>query len=229
MPQAAQVCTTPVLICAARYTRLNADGSLAPGPDNVIISNSPISLGLNPDVVTGTENNVVGGCGCICVSFKAPDSFIRFNFDMEFCDLNPSLMELTTGGSLVLDDSDVPVPIGTSWPVQTSCNEATQPPFALEAWSQGYIGNGQAPDPNSFIRFVFPMVFATLDAWVITNNVLTPKLKAWGRSNANWPADGAIYDDYPAGAELDVQGGWFQDSADHVPTAACEFQTASSA
>lgn len=228
MPQATQVCTTPVLLCASRWTRLNTDGTLAAGPDNVVISNSPISIGLNPDVVTGTENNVIGGCGCICVAFKAPDSFVRFNFDLEFCDLNPSLMELVTGGAIVLDDSDVPVPIGDSWPNQVDCSLPSQPPFALEAWSQGYVGNAQAPDPNALIRFVFPMVFATLDAWVITNNVLTPKLKAWTRSNPNWPADGAIYNDYPDGAELDVQGGWFQDSNDHLPTPECAFQTASS-
>lgn len=226
--QAAQVCTTPVLVCAARFTRLNVDGSLAGGPNNVVITNSPIAVGLNPNVHTGDDQQIVGGCGCVCVSYKAPDSFVRFDMDFEFCSLEPSLMELVTGGSLVVDDSDVPVPIGASWPNQLDCSEPSQPPFALEAWAQGYVGSAQAADPNSYIRFVFPMVFANLDAWVITNQVLTPKLKGWTRANAAWPADGSVYDDYPDGAELGPLGGWFQDSSDHVPTPECGYQTASS-
>lgn len=229
MPQATQVCTTPILLCAARFTRLNVDGSLADGPNNAYITNNEISLSLSPNIKTGDSQEIVGGCGCICVSYKAPDTLIRFDTDLEFCALEPGLIELTTGSPIVVDDSDVPVPIGASWPNQLTCSDPTQPPFAMEAWAQGYIGDAQAADPASFVRFVFPMMFMNLDQWVVGNQFLLPKLKGWTRSNPAWPADGSIYNDYPAGAELDVLGGWFQDSADHVPVAECAYQTASSA
>jgi hypothetical protein len=228
MPQATPQCTTPILLCAMRITRLNADGSLAAGPNNAYITDNPISLGLNPNIKTGDSQEIVGGCGCVCVSYKAPDSLLRFDLDFDFCALEPGLFEIMTGGALVTDESDVPVAIGNSFPNQLACSEPTQPPFAIEAWAQGYIDDRQAPDPASYIRWVFPMAFANLDNWVIGNQFLLPSLKGWTRSNPTWPADGSIYDDYPAGVELGPLGGWFQDTADHVPTAECAYQTASS-
>jgi hypothetical protein len=228
MPQATAQCTTPILLCAMRISRLDADGSLAAGPNNAYITNNPTSLGLNPNIKAGLDEDVVGGCGCVCVSYKGPDTLKRFDLDFEFCALEPGLIEILTGSPIVMDDSDVPVPIGASFPNQLNCSDPQQPPFAIEAWAQGFIDDRQAPDPASYIRFVLPMAFANFDSWVVSNQFLLPKLKGYTRSNPTWPADGSIYDDYPAGAELGALGGWFQDSADHVPVAECAYQTASS-
>lgn len=228
MPQATPQCTTPILLCAARLTRLNVDGSLAAGPNNVVITNNEISFGLNPNIKTGDSQEIVGGCGCVCVSYKGPDSLLRFDLDFEFCALEPALIEIMTGSALVMDDSDVPVPIGASWPDQLSCSQPTQPPFAFEGWAQGFIDDRQAADPASYVRFVQPMCYSNLDAWVVGNQFLLPKLKGWTRSNPAWPADGSVYNDYPDGAEVGPLGGWFQDSAAHVPVAECGYQTASS-
>lgn len=228
MSQAVAQCTTPILLCAMRVTRLNADGSLAAGPNNAYITNNPISLGMNPNIKQGLSEEVVGGCGCVCVSYKGPDSLLRFDLDLEFCALEPGLIELMTGGAVIVDDSTVPVPIGGSFADQLSCSQPSQPAFALEAWAQGYQDDRPAADPASYVRWVFPMVFANLDSWVVGNTFLLPKLKGWTRSNPAWPADGSVYNDYPAGAEVGPLGGWFQDAAASVPVAECAYQTASS-
>jgi hypothetical protein len=229
MPQAEPVCATSILLCAMRITRLNADGSLAAGPNNAYITNSPVSLQFSPNIKTGITEQQVGGCGCVCVSYKGPDTLLYFDLDFEFCKDEPALYEIMAGMALVTDDSDTPVAIGNSWPNQLSCSLPQQPPFAIEAWAQNFIDDHQVPDPAAYTRYVWPMAFANLDQQTLGAQFTLPKLKGWTRTNPNWPADGAIYNDYPVGAELEQGGGKFQDSSDHVPVAECAYQTASSA
>lgn len=230
MAQADPVCASAILLCALRATRLNADGSLAPGPNNVYITNNPISMTPTPNIKQGIDVQQVGGCGCVCASYKGPDALLRFDIDLELCAWEPGLLEITTGAALVVDDSDVPVAIGNSWPMNIGCNVPTQPPFALEAWAQNFLPDGsQVADPASYQRFVWPMAFASLDAFTLGADFGNPKLKLWTRANPAWGPQGP-YGDYPAtAAELEAGGGEFQDSSDHVPVAECNYQTASSA
>jgi len=226
MAQATPICPATIHICALRVTRLNVDGSLADGPNNAWISNSPVMLGINPNIIEGESKQVISGCDCICVSYRGFDKLLRFDLDLELCALETGLIEMLTGSSLVTDDSDVPVGIGNSWPDQLDCGQPPQPPTAVEAWASTWIDDAQAPAPYEFTRYVFPMTFWALDAWQIQNDFLVPKFKGWTRSNTTWPAAGGFYDDYPAGAELGPLGGYFWDS--ELPDALCDYQTASS-
>lgn len=230
MAQAEPVCVSPILVCALRATRLSPDGTLAPGPNNAWITNNPVSLTPTPNIKQGIDVSPIGGCGCVCASYKGPNALLRFDIDLELCKWEPGLMEIMAGMALVTDDSDIPVGIGNSWPLNVGCSASTQPPFALEAWAQNFQEDGaQVPDPSSYQRYVWPMAFADLDAFTLGADFANPKLKLWTRVNPQWPGDGAYYNDYPAGAELEAGGGNFQDSSDHVPVAECAYQTASSA
>jgi hypothetical protein len=226
MAQASPICPTTIHFCAIRATRLDTDGSLAAGPNNAYVSNSPVMLGINPNVVAGESKQVISGCDCICVSYKGPDKLLRFDLDLELCALEPGLIEMLTGSALVTDDSTSPVAIGNSWSDQLDCSASTQPPVAIEAWASTWLDDAQAPAPYAFTRYVFPMTFWQLDAWQVQNDFLVPKFKGWTRSNALWPSAGGIYDDYPAGAELGPLGGYFWDA--ELPAALCDYQTASS-
>jgi hypothetical protein len=226
MAQAEPICPASIHFCAMRATRLNVDGSLADGPNNAYITNSPVMLGLTPNIIAGESKQVISGCDCICVSYKGFDKLLRFDLDLELCALEPGLIEMLTGSALVTDDSDAPVGIGNSWPDQLNCGQPPQPPVAIEAWASTWIDDGQAQSPYAFTRYVFPMTFWALDAWQIQNDFLVPKFKGWTRSNPAWPAAGGFYDDYPTGAELGSLGGYFWD--EELPAALCDYQTASS-
>lgn len=230
MAQADPVCASAILLCALRVTRLSADGTLAPGPNNAYVTNSPISLTATPNIKQGIDVQQVGGCGCVCASYKGPNALLRFDIDLELCAWEPGLLEIMAGMALVLDASDSPVAIGNSWPMNVGCSAEQQPPFAIEGWAQNFTPDGaQVADPAAFQRFVWPMAFADLDAFTLGADFGNPKLKLWTRANPQWPSDGAIYNDYPDGAELEAGGGEFNDSSSHVPVAECAYQTASSA
>lgn len=226
MPQADPICPTNIHFCAFRTTRLNDDGSLAAGPNNAYVTGSPVTLSITPNVIAGEIKQVISGPDCICASYHGKDKLQFFDLGLDLCALEPGLIEMLTGSPLITDASDIPVPIGFSWPDQLDCAEPGQPPVAIEGWATTWIDDGPAPAPYGFTRYVWPMSFWQFDAWTVQNDFLVPKFKGWTRSNRVWPSSGGFYDDYPAGAETGPLGGVFWDAA--LPAALCDYQTASS-
>lgn len=131
----------PVLGKRIRVTRLDLCGNYPESAeeDAFIATDGFISVGLTADVEDGTEIVQRKADGSLCVNERLNSSFKRFNVEIEFCGVNPSLLAMVTNAEEYLDGAgDVAgftVPEG----------EITKN-FALELWT-GL--SGQACEPGA--------------------------------------------------------------------------------
>lgn len=215
-----EICATPLHVCRFRATRLNADGSVAAGPDNVYVSDNMISIQRSPNILTGLESDLISGCGCIVATRKDPDRLRRYDFVINQSALEPALLEMMLGAELIEDTSTLPVPIGVWHPNQIGC-EFVPTYLAIEFWVDAW--NLDAPDPDwPYIHFLYPRTTWQEGPQTYANEFTQPVVNGFTRSNAEW-GEGP-YGDMPEAIPDDVPGGWWYDQA-APPTAECGYQT----
>lgn len=215
-----EICAIPLHVCRFRVTRLNADGSVAAGPDNSYVSDDLITVQMNPNVVAGQETDLIGGCGCIVATRKDPDRLKRFDFVINSGALEPALLEMMIGATVIEDASTSPVPIGVWYPDQIDC--AFEPSaVAVEFWADAWVND--APDSDwPYIHFLFPRTYWQMGNLQLGNDFSQPVVNGFSRSNAEW-GEGP-YGDQPEAIPTGVPGGFWYDQAAQ-PTAECGYQT----
>lgn len=89
---------TPLLGKRIRATRLDECGRVpAPGTANSFLAtNGFVSIKLSSETEDGSEIITRKADGSLCVNEKYSDSFKRFTLEMEFCEVNPSLLEIVS-------------------------------------------------------------------------------------------------------------------------------------
>lgn len=215
-------CLASIHICRVRATRLNADGTVASGPNNAYVSDKPIQLGITPVITAGTERELVGGCDCLTAAYKGYDKLRRFDFELDLGNLEPALIEMLVGASAILGGSGGADVIG-NWFSENAFDCSTPPPnIALEAWTDGWEEDHQHPT-FPYIHFIWPSTFWQIGPFTLQNDFLQPRLNGFSRGNTAWGT--GPYGDLPEA--VGALGGFFETA--HVPpTASCGFSTASS-
>lgn len=216
----ANICGNSIHICAIRVTRLDSDGTVAAAPNNHVVSGNPMLLTVEPEIVEGDSKNLIGGCDCINASYKGYNKLLRWNLTLQMVALEPALIEMITGASLQVNGTAEPV--GVQWPNQVLCSEPSQPPVALEAWTDLWVGDAQNPGAVRYIRWTFPMTFWQMDSFNLENDFLLPQFTGFSRTNS---AFGDAYADLPAGVVASATGGFFYD--DTIPTPVCGYSSSS--
>lgn len=216
----AAICGNSLHICFIRVTRLNADGTVADAPNNHVVSDSPMMLTNAPEILAGEQKNLIGGCDCVNASYRGKDKLLHWNLTLQVAELSPALLEMLIGGGLQVDGGGDP--IGMDWPSQVICSDDQQPPVALEAWSDLWVGDAPSADAGPYIRWVWPMAFFQLSSMNLENEFLLPQVEGYSRTNSNF---GDAYGDLPAGVVPSPTGGFFYDST--VPTAVCGYSSSS--
>lgn len=91
-------CIIPILGKRIRVTELDSCGNPpeAQAPDAYIATDGFINLTLSADVEEGTEILTRKANGALCVNERLASSFKRFNVEIEFCGVNPSLLSLVS-------------------------------------------------------------------------------------------------------------------------------------
>lgn len=224
MSQAVAICPGSIHVCKTRITRLNSDGTLKVGSNNHLVTDSIVSVDFTPNIKAGESKEVLSGCDCIDLAYRGYDKLLRFDLKFQLTKLNPSLMEMLLGASLLVDASTVPVPSGLVFPNQLSCSTGTvQPPVAVEFWTDAWANDRQIDPPTRYIRWVFPMTFWQMDASKLENDFFQPSFVGFTRQNPNWTNP---YADYPAGITGSLVGGaYFWDTTQ--PAAGCTYSTLS--
>lgn len=182
---------------------------------------NPVLITAEPEVLEGEQKNLVGGCDCLCATYKGYDKLLRWNLTIQFCALEPALIEILTGAALQVNGTAEP--IGNNWPNQLTCSSPTQPPVAIEAWSDLWVGDAQYSGASKYIRWVWPMAFFQIDQFNIENDFMLPQVKGFSRTNANF---GNAYADFPTGVTASSTGGYFYDDGP-LPTAVCGYSSSS--
>lgn len=85
----------PVLGKRIRVTELDECGALTVTSRSVS-TDGFVTVSLSSEIEEGTEILVRNASGAICVNEKQSDSFKRFNLELTFCGVNPSLLAMVT-------------------------------------------------------------------------------------------------------------------------------------
>lgn len=214
----AAVCPTILHFCVVRATRLDSVGAVAAGPDNSYVSDNPVSLQMTPNVSAGEDRELKGGCGCIVAQAKDPDRFKRWDLELTMAALEPGLMEMLLGVSLISDGAD---PIGINGVDQSDCG-FTPSLVAFEGWADAY--DGDAPDPvRPYVYVAFPATSWQMGQMTLQNDFATPPFTGFSRKNSSW--GNGPYDDTGITDTIDQ---WAISQTDQPPpTAACGYATVS--
>lgn len=210
------VCLAAIHLCRVRATRLDADGTPTPGPNNVYVSDKPLVLNVTPVYEAGKESTLVGGCDCIVATYRGFDKLKRFDFELDLATLEWGLFEMMTGGAAIVDTGAV---IG-NWFNDNAfdCSTPAQPNVAIEGWQTAWDEDRQATT-FAHVHWLWPSTFWSVSALSLQNDFNQPKLTGFSRGNTAWGE--GIYGDQPEASPA-LGGGWLTDS---IPTAACGYQT----
>lgn len=209
-------CLAALHLCRVRATRLDATGSPTAGPNNVVVSDTPMVLSVTPNIEAGQDKTLVGGCDCIIATYRGFDKLKRFDLSLDMGLMEPALFELMTGATAILDGSD---PIGNWFPInQFDCSTPAQPNVCFEGWQTGW-DEDQQDATWPYIHWIFPSSFWHYDAQTLQDDFTQPKLTGFTRGNSNWGE--GIFGDLPEAAEQ--LGGWFYSTT--IPTASCGYQS----
>lgn len=230
MAQRSVPCGISLGACRLRITLLDSTGCVASAADNSLVLSDMISLVKTPNIDTGTDTTLIGGCGCKVASYKAPDSIKRYDLTLSV-PLRSAALEgiLLTGnaaGSVLYDDSVTPVPVGASAPTALGCDEE-QTPVAIEIWTKNWVDDAQDPD-LPWIHWVFPQTLWVPGAETANNDFAQPDYAGFTRGNSCW-GDGP-YNDGPEAiygpSDFDTSSSyfWFYTPED-PPAASCEYAT----
>lgn len=91
-------CFTPLLGKRLRVVTLDECGALpaAAAPDALLATDGFITISLSSEVEEGAEIITKKADGSLCVNEKFSDSFKRFTVEIEFCNVNPSLLSMVS-------------------------------------------------------------------------------------------------------------------------------------
>lgn len=212
------ICESAIHLCRIRVTRLDQVGNPLAGPNNVIVSDTPLMLTVKPQIVAGEDKDLIGGCDCIVSTYRGYDKLKRFDLELDLAQLPPTVLEMMTGGTAIVSAGSV---VGLWWPSNLSCSDPAQPNVAFEAWQDAWEEDHQfATDP--YIHWLWPSTHWQIGDHTLQNDFLQPKLNGFSRSNPVW-GDG-IYGDMPEAIPSGAPGGFWY-TAIAPPTAYCDYQT----
>lgn len=215
--QAPEVCGVSLHVCRIRVTRLDSVGNVAGGADNSYVSDKPISVQLTPTIETGADTTLKGGCDVILATYQGPDLLKGFELEFAKGAIEPAMEELMLGGTLIEDDSTVPVPIGLWHPG----SDDVQAAVAFEFWTDVWEGSAQNAD-WPFIHHVYPYTTWRMGQQTFENDFAQPTLSGKARANSAWGS--GPYGDQPEPIPANSPGGFFY-TDEPTPDAACGYAT----
>lgn len=136
--KARRIRTTAVDSCGAPITGV---GSCT------IVTSGFVSVALSAQVEDGEEFLVKNAWGELCINEKDDSRVKRWDGTIEFCEVDPQLLSLLSGGRTFLDGSDVA--IGGTFGEQVGQD------FALELWTK-IAGGACGAGGESWIYWVIP-------------------------------------------------------------------------
>lgn len=215
-------CKTPIGICAVRFSRLNANGSVASGNSIGAISlNGKIgSLKWTGQFATVPEIADLDGCGNLAVVRPPKNLLKRFDVEVDLLVGSHEIHELVTDAALITSGANV---IGHADLINTACGTpTTKNGVCVEAWAQNYLCN-QTDPTFPYARIVFSRVFFDPSDGQLQSG--TNHLVLKGFTQANDQILNGPFNDFPA--NLTSLTSWtrsaFEDTALPTPSTDCGY------
>jgi hypothetical protein len=211
----ANVCGTSLHVCRIRATRLDDVGNVAEPPNNVAVSDSPISVTVTPRVEAGADLTLKGGCDCIVATYLGPDLLKGFDLELAKAKIEPALEEILLGATVISDGGDQ---IGYWHPGPLDCGQ-TQTLAGFEFWTDVWIGSAQE-SVRPYIHHVYPSTTWQQAAQTFQNEFAQPGIT--GKASANPAWGNGPHGDQPEPIPADSPGGLYY-TAEPLPDSACGY------
>lgn len=140
------ICRAAIYVCRMRVTTLDSDGD----PSGFqYVTDQLIRLSFSPQYETGTEINVINGCGDLQFSDKKPDQLKRLSLTMNISTPDEELTAMLTNGTLIISGGNT---LGVRMP---AVGAVSGNGVSIEAWTKSYVGDSQA-STYPWRRWIFP-------------------------------------------------------------------------
>ena len=213
----ANTCARHVFACSLRVARLDTDGSLLTGADNLYVSDALLTIAITPNIEEGDEFRIKNGCGELCVNVKDCDRLARLDMTMGLCYPDPELLELLVGGSAVLTSGDA-----VGWALPNLGSGTCPDGVSVEFWSKRYDIGGAPMSDFPYEHYVMPRSYWQISARNFENGPVTTELTGFAVENDNW--GGGPNDEWPVASDRALQSLPTTD----LPTPACGYQVLAS-
>ena len=180
----AAVCTPFAQGRRMRVTRLdNCGNPNTTDPCGQVVSSGFVQVSVSSEVVAGVQIEPLNANGDLCFQIRSADQFARHALQIDFCDVDPTLMGIVTHTNPVFGYD------GTVVGFETLQGGATEF-YALEVW-MGVPGTECPPEeenPVDSLGYVlFPYVVpGALGDFTIANDAITFSVSGFTRGGGNW-------------------------------------------
>jgi hypothetical protein len=124
-------CFVPIRVPGIRATKLNSCGAVNDDGCASVTTSGVITITIEKEVVDRQGDPQLNANGDICDDTTKPEIRRWYNVTIEFCRVDPQLINLMTGEPLVLDDAASPNVVG----FRTRRGAVNLANFALEWWT----------------------------------------------------------------------------------------------
>lgn len=97
-------CRSVLKSCLGQFVRLDACGAIVVGESSLLTTKGYISIAATAQIEDGEEFIVKNACGELCINEKDCDQFKRYDLEMQFCQVDPELLELISNARVLVDD-----------------------------------------------------------------------------------------------------------------------------
>lgn len=198
-------CAAPIQGTLMRIIRLDACGAPVTGDGSMIVTEGFVQVEVTQQYQDGTEYVLRNAKGELCVNDVGPDQFQRADLSIQFCEVDPDIVGLITGTSIVTTGAPA---TGTGFWVQEG--EVTSR-FSLEVW-QNVAGQACAEGqttPQS-VYWAFPNVGAgRFNDFTISDSVLEWSLSGRTKgANSVWGSGPGDAPDWISAVPVDAHFGF---------------------
>lgn len=200
-----------------RLTKLDECGAVVEGECSYIVSDGFVSVTIAQEIEAGQEFTTKNAWGDFCISEKDAPRVKWVNVTINFCEVDPEILDLIGGANLITDSGDN---IGATFGQDVNVNS-----FALEVWTKKAGVDACAGGTIEWGYFVIPFIRnGIIDGnVVIENGPLTFAMKGEGNAvPSTWGegpfGDNPLKDSFPEG---DLWGMVVTDVQPPTPTTGC--------
>lgn len=168
---------------AMRVTRLDGCGASVLGPTSQVVSKGFVTVTLTPVNDAGTTITVVNANGEQCINDVPVPKFLNYTAEIAFCNVNPDLINITTGNPIVYDDQATPQGVGFG--VDSGLDQDAQG-FALEVWAGTPSAACEPGEEVAYGYFLLPFLKGgTIGDIVIANDAVNFTLTGAATKDGN--------------------------------------------
>lgn len=171
-----------------RVALLDQNGVPTPGASSLYTTDAYTKVGLSPVYTDGNEIEVQNAQGVTCVRYRSSDTLKRADIDIELCSVDPYLVAMLTGGSLLT--TTAPIKTGLALP---RLGEVSGNGVSIEVWSRR-VDDGEEDVDSPYAWWVYPRVKnLRIGDYAHEANALLPTITGQAYENPNW-FDGPLND-----------------------------------